>query len=403
MKIRRLVAAIAIAACAAALGGRASAQSVFGLDFLGESRMPGNARAHALGLSSFAVPDTVSALTLNAATMSGLTRLTFSMYEMLGISTIHSAGLSAHENRLELPAVMVGVPLRRGLVAGIGYETRFVGRGDATFEQPIPLSASAFETFQHRASLFSIPFSLSWAPVSRMSVAGQFRLERGSIRDNVSSVFHDDRFSTVSSQRLRDFSGTSGSFSALVQVIPRLYLGAEYATSVKYTVNETFTYTSAQFDSSAAFDLRLPAAYGGGAGFGVTERWWLTAFCWQRGKPGSTGFPQLAGSLESEWLVAVGVERRGLASGPFFRRVPIRLGYYEDRWHLEVPAGAPVRSRFLTLGTGWGLRGGPGSVDLSLEVGQIGSSADNGTDERSVRIGVGINASEAWSKRPREH
>lgn len=399
MRMKRLITALAIAACAASLGGRASAQSIFGLDFLGEHRMAGNARSHALGLSSFAVPDTGTALTANTATLSNLDRLTFSVFEILGIATDHSGGLSAHENRFELPAVMVGVPLRKGLVLGVGYETRFEGKGDLSYEQPIESSPSAFENFQHRSSLFSVPFALSWAPTGWASIAGEFQLERGAISDDVSSVFHDAAFSTVESKRTRRFSGTSGAFSALVRVVPRLYLGATYSTSIDYAVTETFTYTRAQFDSSGAFNLSLPASYGAGAGIGVAGRWWLTGFYWQRGAPGSSGFPQLAGSLGSERLVAVGVERRGLGSGTFFQRIPLRFGFYEDRWHLELPAGRPVKSRFLTLGTGWNLPGGPGAVDVSLEIGQIGSAADNGVDERVVRLGVGISASEAWSKR----
>jgi len=400
MRMKRLRAVFAIAACAGFLGGPAFAQSIFGLDFLGEHRTAGNARSHALGLSSFAVPDTGTALAANTATLSNLDRLTLSVFEVLGLTTAHSGGLSAHENRFELPAVMIGVPLHRGIVLGVGYRTRFEGKGDFSFERPIESSPSAFESFKHRASLFSIPFALSWAPTGWASVAGEFQIERGSISDDVSSIFHDPAFSTVDSKRMRRFSATSGAFSALVRVMPRLYLGAGYNTSIDYSVSEAFTFTRAEFDSSGAFDFRLPASYGVGAGVGVTERWWLTGYYWQRGAPGSAGFPQLAGSLESERLVAVGVERRGLANGPLFRRIPLRFGFYEDRWHLELPAGKPVKSRFLTLGTGWNLPGAPGAIDLSLEIGQIGSTADNGVDERVIRIGVGISASEAWSKRP---
>jgi len=382
---------------AAAAG--ASAQSIFGLDYLGEHRFAGSARERALGFSLFAAPDTNSALTANAATLSGLTRLTFSFFEMLGASTVRSADLSAHENRFELPSVMVAVPLRPGLVAGVGYRTRFAGKGEFTYEVPIEDTPTAYETYRHRGSLFTAPITLSWAATCWLSVAGQLNIERGAIDDNVSSKFHEDNYATMESKRTRSFSGTSWEASALLRVVPRLFVGGSVNGPIDYGVTEDFVYTRSDLDSTAAFDLTLPLSYGVGVCAGASERWWLSARYWQRGAPEPDGFPRFAGALGDERLLAFGLERRGAASGGFWTRIPIRLGFYEDRWHIEVPAGSPVKSRFFTLGTGFKLPGGPGMLDLSLEAGQIGSKDENGVDERLVRIGVGISAGEAWSKR----
>jgi hypothetical protein len=134
----------------------------------------------------------------------------------------------------------------------------------------------------------------------------------------------------------------------------------------------------------------------------VARQWWVNAHVWERGAPKPDGFPQLAGSLGAERLIALGVERRGTQSGGFVTRRPLRLGYYEDRWHFEYPPGRAVTSRFFTFGTGFGLPGGPGAADIAFEIGQIGSISANGLDERVFRVSFGLSASEAWGKRKTE-
>jgi hypothetical protein len=234
----------------------------------------------------------------------------------------------------------------------------------------------------------------SWA-----RVAGAFQLERGSIKDVSRIEFHAASYNAVESRRDRNFSGTSWNISTLFQVHPRLSLGAALSSETEYSVDEVFTYTRSEFDSTSRYDFTLPSSWEIGAAFGVTDRWWLSSHYWQRGAPEPDGFPQLAGSIGDERLVSFGIERRRAQTGGFFSRIPLRLGFFEDRWHLEYPDGRPVRSRFVTFGSGFGLPGGPGAVDLSFEIGQIGSVNDNGVDERVFRFAVGLSASEAWSVR----
>ncbi len=380
-------------------GAPASAQSIFGLNFLGEHQFSGSARYRALGLSSFAVPDTAGAVAANPATMADLPRLTFSMVELVGLSTVRSGEETAYENRFQLPSVMLGFPVRKGLVFGIGYRTRFEGKGDLTYERAVEDAATAIEIYEHRSGLFTVPLSVAWRLTAWARVAGAFQLERGSIRDNTRVEFRAASYNAVESRRDRSFSGTSWNVSTLFQVHPRLSLGGAWSSETAYGVDETFTYTRAEFDSTSRYDFALPSSWGIGAALGITDRWWLSSHYWRRGAPRPDGFPQLAGSIADERLVSFGIERRRVQSGGFFSRIPLRLGFFEDRWHLEYPDGRPVKSRFVTFGSGFGLPGGPGAVDLSFEIGQVGSVSDNGVDERVFRIALGLSASEAWSIR----
>jgi hypothetical protein len=377
----------------------APAQSIFGLNFLGEHQFSGGARYRALGLSSFAVPDTLGAVAANLATTADLSRLTFSMVEIAGSSNVRSKDVTAYENRFQLPSVMLGIPVRKGLVLGFGYRTRFEGKGDLTYERLVDAAPPAAEVYEHRSGLFTVPLSIAWRPAPWVRVAGALQLERGSIRDANRVEFHATNYRDVESRRDRTFSGTSWSVSTLVQAHSRFTLGAALSSQTAYTVEETFTYTRSEFDSVSQYDFTLPSSWEIGAALGLTDRWWLSSHYWQRSAPEPDGFPQLAGAIGGERLISLGFERRRAASGGFFSRIPLRFGFFEDRWHLEYPDGRPVKSRFVTFGSGFGLPGGPGAIDLSFEIGQIGSINYNGLDERVFRFAVGLSASEAWSVR----
>jgi len=214
--------------------------------------------------------------------------------------------------------------------------------------------------------------------------------------------FRRDYYYSVESRRTRGFSGSSWSGSVLLSVHPRLSLGLGWNSGIEYEGDETFAYSRAEFDSMAAWRFEIPSSWETGAAYGITERWWLSAHYWRRSAPEPRGFEQLTGSIGEERLAAIGVEKRPAGTGSFFARIPLRLGFYENRWHLEYPAGHPVKSRFVTFGTGFNLPGGPGAIDLSFEVGQIGSAGNNGVDERVFRMAVGLSASEIWSRRKTE-
>jgi hypothetical protein len=380
----------------------AFAQSIFGINFLGEHQFPGSARYRALGLSAYAVIDSAGAFSANPASMADLGRLTFSLVEILSVSNVRSGSATAYESRFQLPSVMLGVPVRKGLVFGFGYRTAFSGKGDFSFEYPIENSATAYEVFRHRSGLFNVPLSLAWRPVSWMRVAGAYQLERGSIEDSYTVEFRRDYYYSVESNRTRSFSGSSWSGSVLLNVYPRLSFGLGWNGGVAYEGDERFKYSRAEFDSIAEWRFEIPSSWETGAAFGITGRWWLNAHFWRRSAPETRGFEQLIGSMGEERLVAVGIEKRPAGTGSFFSRIPLRLGFYENRWHLEYPAGHPLKSRFVTFGTGFNLPGGPGAIDLSFELGQIGSVGNNGVDERVFRMAFGLSASEAWSRRKTE-
>lgn len=399
--ISKSILLIIVMMCAPAVNG-ALAQSIFGLPFIGEHRFRGDARNRALGISAFAVPDSSSALIGNPASLAGLERVTLSFVEVLALSRINAGGEVSDQSRFQLPGLMLAFPIREGLVFRVGYHTRFEGKGDFSIADSMVGAPTPFEMHRHRSSLFTAPLALAWKADDWISLAGELQVEGGTIKDEVAITFDNEDYVPAVSKRQRRFSAASWCVGLLLRLHERLYVGGLWDARVNYDVDEKWSHTRSEYDSTGTSEFSLPDAFGVGLAFGLSERWWLTTYFWARKAPEPEGFTQLEKSLRGERLVSIGLERRRNSADGFFERLPVRLGFYENRWHLEFPAGEGITGRFLTLGTGFRMPGGPGVLDLSVEIGQIGSESRNGLTERVMRIGVGMNVSEAWSRRREE-
>jgi len=383
----------------------ASAQSLFSLNYIGEHSFRAGARDAALAYSSAALPDSTSALTMNPATTASLTRVTLGLNQRFLYSTAVYGDNEASRNNYQLPAVVVAFPLAEGLVFNMGYRTRFEGRVD--FEVPADVSGpsygwsgSAIEEYSHNGSLYSVPIGVAWKIHERLSLESEIHLERGSIRDKVTENFQNEDYRVINSELDRNFSATSWGVSILAKLHSRLMVGATYDAEINYSVNERIDYSLAELNNKSSYNFSLPPAYTLSLAAGISERWWITSALWMREAPEAEGFEQFEGALGEERMFAIGLERqRGNGEGSFFARIPLRIGYYEDHWHIEIPQGEPVISRFVTFGSGLKLPGGPGSLNFSFEFGKIGSNDSNGIEENVMRVNLSVNLSEAWKMR----
>jgi len=378
----------------------AVSQSIYGLNYIGEHHAGHDARVCGLGLAGYANCDSTSALAQNLAVISDIKRFTFSVNQILSFRRITSGESNSNQIRFELPSVMIAVPLTDGLVFGVGYRTRFLGKNDFSFERVLEGAPIAYEVFKHRSSLFTVPVALAYRFRDLMRVAFELQVERGSLKDEVSIRFGDEYtyLPAISSSR-RYFSGKSFAFYWHIKILPFLYMGGVYDSRVDYDVEESFKFSRSDLDSTSTATFDLPHAFGIGLGLNIYRRWWFYSSYWSRERGGSTLFPQLENSLTDAYIIGFGVERKGRTEGSFLSRIPVRFGFYQEKWQFEFPDGEPLYSRFLTIGTGFALPSGPGRVDFAFEFGQVGSSSRNGVVENVMRIGVSVSAGEKWTKR----
>ncbi|MDZ7859587.1 MAG: hypothetical protein U5O15_02765 [Candidatus Krumholzibacteriota bacterium] len=403
--MKRYIEIILLFLIAVSVSGNAAGQSIFSLNYIGQHQFRGGARSIALGLSALAVPDSNMAGTMNTATLSDLNAVTLSVTEKLHMSRVSYRMEESNQSRFLFPSVIVAAPVTEGLVLSAGYRTRFAGRADFTFPGELIGSESSSasepsEEYELDSSLYSVPFGLSWRINEWVSIGGELQIERGSITDGVTIAFEDSDYGTSYSERKRTFSGASWSLSFLAKLHSRFYIAGVFDGGVGYSVNEYITHTRSEFNSSDSWNFDLPPAYSAGIAVGLSERWWITSAFWLRAAPDASGFSAFEGALGTEKLYSVGLERRADKEGDdWFSRMPLRAGFYENTWHIEIPGGEPVKSRFFTLGSGFEIPGGDGNLDWAFEFGRVGSLERNGIDETVFRLSVSLGISEAWEKR----
>ena len=380
----------------------AKAQSIYGMNYIGEAVHMGSSRQQALGYSAIAVQDTSNSVTSNPASTADLTMVTLTVQQLLSASRIYFLEYTSKQTRYQVPTFTVSFPIREGLVLTMGYRTRYYGKADFAFVRQIEGAPTAYENYKLDSSLFTLPVIVAWKPFDALRVAGEAQFNLGSVIDKVNVWFDNLDYRNVDSKRRRSYTGISWGASLLWEVHPRLWLGCNIDGAVDYRVEEVVENTTAVLDTSTTFDYTLPLAWDVGFAANVFGRVWLSSSYWMRAAAEPTGFPQLMGNVGDETHFGVGIERRASNEGHLFNRIPIRLGFYTDKWHLQFPAGQDVISTFFTVGSAIPLGNSPGAIDYTLEFGRTGSKAENFIEENVFRFGLSFSVAEPWSRRKTE-
>jgi hypothetical protein len=380
----------------------AAGQSIYGMNYIGESVFKGNARSQALGFSTVAVPDTSNSVTSNPATTADLSMVTLTIHQVLSASRVYYLDELSKQTRYTVPTFTVSFPVRRGLVVTGGYRTRFMGRADFAYNFNLEGTPTGYQNYKLDTNLFVLPVSLAWKPFAPLRVAGEIQFNLGSIIDKTNVWFDDPNYLNVDAKRRRSYTGLSWGASLLWDIHPRLSLGLVIDGPVNYEVEEVVENTVSELDTTTYFDYKLPLAMDIGLAVNPYGRWWLSASYWNRSVAEPSGFPVLRGNVGNESHIGFGIERRESAEGHALSRMPIRLGFYTDTWHYQFPSGQEVRSYFFTIGSAIPLKDSLGSIDYTLEFGRTGSKAENFVEENIFKFGLSFSVQEPWMRRKDE-
>jgi hypothetical protein len=377
----------------------AGAQSIYGMNYIGEAAQMGSSRHQALGYSAVAVQDTSNSVSSNPSSTADLNMVTLTVQQLISSSRVNFLDYTSKQTRYQVPSFTVSFPMRNGLVVTSGYRSRYYGRADFAYQRDVAGAPTSFENYKLDSSLWMIPVIVAWKPFDALRVAGEMQFNLGSVIDKVNVWFDDENYRNSEAKRQRNYSGLSWGASMLWEVHPRLWLGCNIDGAVDYTVEEVVENTVSALDTTVTFDYTLPLAWTVGIAVNPIGRWWLSSSYWMRAAADPTGFPQLEGSMRDETHLGVGIEYRAGSEGHVLNQLPIRLGFYTDTWHLQFPPGQDVRSTFFTLGSAIPLGSRAGSIDFTLEYGRTGSKADNFIEENIFRIGLSFSVAEPWSRR----
>ncbi len=380
----------------------AKAQSIYGMNYIGEAVHMGSARHEALGFSTVAVQDTLNSVTSNPASTADLGMMTLTIQQVLSASRVYFLDYESKQTRYTVPTFTASFPLRNGLVITSGFRTRYYGRADFAYQIDIENAPTGYQNYKLDSNLYTIPVIFAWRPISSLRVAAEAQFNLGSVIDKVNVWFDDLDYQNVDSKRRRSYTGLSWGAAVLWEVHPRIWLGASVDGPVNYSVEEEIDNTVSVLDTTFSYDYTLPLAFDVGFAINPIGRWWLSSSYSMRAASDPVGYPQLEGSIVDETHIGIGIERRASLEGHVLNQIPIRLGFYMDRSQIQFPPGQDVTSMFITVGSAVPMGKKAGSIDYTLEFGRIGLQEENFVEENIFRFGLSISLAEPWSKRNTE-
>jgi hypothetical protein len=389
----RIAAAALIGACVLLCAGGARAESVFGLNLVGERFDAGDARAHALGGFVQLLDDSLGVLQYNPATAAWAKRVTFGVAGYVTANTNRTVDVEEKTVATKISGIAVAFPLfRRTLSATFGYRGRYDPDGEFSVPQMTSAGDPYTDRFERSGGLWTVPFGLAVDLGRYAKLGGFYSLERGSIENRWIIDFEGASTADAVSVQNREFEAGGWGAGAVLRPVDRVWLGVGYEGAIDYDVAVAETYTNASANATYRETMHLPerwtasATVRAGGGFTAYAGGSVSDFADFRG----LAFPEAR--LVREQTAALGVEFARLS-------LPIRACARYEQLPYTTPEGEKIRRTAFGLGTGLLFRSGKGKLDVALQFGRTGSLDSNGYEDRFVRFSVSIVGSEEWTRK----
>lgn len=397
--IERRVVWAAIAVLLAFGAQTARAESVFGLNLLGERMDNGDVRAVALGGPVHILDDSLGVLQQNPAMLGGLNRVTFGASQLFESDANSSDAGDERNVASKFTSFAFAFPLMDWFTVGLSYRGQYDPDGQFTRFQTSSTGEGYREEFIRSGGLNSYRLAVG-RDVSRFVRAGAyFSYETGSLEKRWNTIFDDPAQAPAFSIQDRTLTGNGWGAGLVVRPLAGVMVGAVYEAEIDYDVEVDELYTNSAASGSYDEDMVLPARWT------VSAHWQGEDFAVYAGgsirdfeKFEGLGFPP--DRLRREETASLGVEY--LRGAPLFgRRFPLRLSITWERLPYTMPEGEAIQRLVAGIGTGLQLSDGRGKLDFALQAGQIGSRDTNGLQTTVLRFFVGVSGAEIW-KRKRE-
>jgi hypothetical protein len=213
-------------------------------------------------------------------------------------------------------------------------------------------------------------------------------------------VFDDPNYRSTSTTCKVENTGAQLGGGIALQIDRRFAMGVIFtaAHDVEQKEERSSSFSSAVIETRT---LRYPITLGLGLAFRpnskLTTELDVTATKWSDlkidGKPTSDFTDVFRVSAGCEFVPHL--EK----SASYISRIPLRLGYTLEPWHLKAAGGKKIYAHFLTVGIGlpFGRRGG--RLDATLELGLRGDASSVGAEEKIVRGTLSLWGFEPWFQR----
>lgn len=388
---------VCVGACALGATRPARAESVFGLNLVGERLDIGDARTAALGGFVQLMDDSLGVLQYNPATVAWARRVTFGVAGYVTSDQNRTPDLEEKSVSTKLSGLAFAFPIFSNRVsASAGFRGRYDPDGEFSVTQQTSEGDVYADRLERSGGLWTVPFALAVDLGRHAKVGGYYTLERGTLQNRWIVDFEGPSTADAVSNENREFTANGWGAGVLLRPIARVSLGLAYEAAIDYdvAVEETYTNSSANFSYDEV--VSLPERWTGsatvraGAGLTIYAGASVSDFEQFRG----LAFP--VERLTREEVASLGIEyRRGNSA------LPIRVSARYEQLPYTMPDGEAIHKTAFTLGTGLLFRSRTGKLDLALQFGKTGDVGSNGYEDQFMRFFLSIAGSEEW-KRKRE-
>jgi hypothetical protein len=387
-----LVSAVAVVAVLGFARG-ARAESIFGMNLLGERLEPVDARVSALGGFVQMVDDSLGLLQYNPAMLAWAKRVTFSVAGYVTSDANQSTELERTVVSTKFSSFAFAFPLfHRRVSASVGYRGRYDPDGDFEVPGETPTGDNYSDIYQRSGGTWAVPFSIAADFGRRAKLGGYFSLERGTLENRWTIDFDGTNTADSFSDQLYTLRGTGFGAGAVVRPLGNVSLGVAFEGEIDYDTEVAETFTNSSADTSYSDKTVQP------------ERWIVSA-SWRVAR----GFSLHAGGSVSDFTKFEGLdfpperlaEERVAALGLEYRfkgsRIPIRASARYEQLPYTLPDGQEITKVAFALGSGLMFKSGRGKIDAALQFGKVGSVDTNTYEDRQIRFYLSITGSENWA------
>jgi opacity protein-like surface antigen len=377
------------------VAGGARAESIFGLNLLGERVDVGDARVSALGGFVQILDDSLGVLQYNPAALAWSKRVSFGVAGCFTSDVNKSAELEQRVNGTKFTNFAFAFPVFRNRVtAGFGFRGRYDPDGTFTLPKVTSEGEDYSEIYERSGGLFAVPLTLAVDAGNYAKIGVFYSIERGTIEDRWTTDFPGSGADATSLQE-RTFTGHALGAGFMTRPTPRLSVGLTYESQIDYDVDVKQTFTNTTADTSFAESATLPARMTASVTFRAARGFviYLGGSVCDFTRFEGINFP--SERLVKEEIAALGLEYK------FSSGLPLRAAFHYEQLPYTMPNGEQIKKMGFTFGSGILMKRGRGKVDAALQFATTGSVDTNTYQDRSVRFYFSITGSEDW-KRARE-
>ncbi len=381
--------------CAAGAAGSAGAESIFGINHVGERFDTGDARATALGGFVQLLDDSLGVLQYNPATLSWAKRVTFGVAGYVTGNNNKSDQFQERTVATKISGATFAFPIfRRRVTGSFGYRGRYDPDGSFSVPRRTSEGDAYTDRYDRSGSLWTVPFAVAVDLGPRAEIGGHYSMERGAISSRWVTDFSGASTADAVSIEEREFTGHGWGAGAVVRPAERVSLGFTYEAEIEYDSEVIESYTNSNANTSYSDTMTLP------------DRW--TASATVRAPAGITvfagasvsDFEKFSGlAFPSARLAREEVASLGLEYRPGDSRFPVRTSVRFEQLPYTLPDGENIRKVAFTLGTGLLLRNRTGKLDVALQFGKTGSVDTNTFEDSFVRFFMSVTGSEEWKRK----